>query len=334
VRIARATLLSRFGVPHPTLGTMVPTEGELVWFGSGKSGLLIQEDLLTPRRRHFYVEIDGAGNVLRQTLLATFGEEAYLRFLGTEAGQGFAWFSIERYDPPSPPPAGQQPTHTHARGPKELALLRLDLLTLATREVAKVALPARPLVTMYEDRVHVFPSDDFTRFALVEYDELQIQLPPPAASVFVVDASTGTSFAVPAMKTTYGAAFSRDGKHLFLGSAELGTVARVDLAAQRIDKTASGPQLTHDFVISPSGKNLFILGSQTDYGVCDLPDLVHCRTAAHAPGLARAMSQHFGAGVASLDGRFFVLEDALPPGPSVTRGLGPPVKMVVGRFVE
>jgi hypothetical protein len=51
VTISGAVLLNRFGTWQASLGSTLPPDGELVWFGSGKSGLLLQDSLLTGSRR-------------------------------------------------------------------------------------------------------------------------------------------------------------------------------------------------------------------------------------------------------------------------------------------
>ena len=58
-------------------------------------------------------------------------------------------------------------------------------------------------------------------------------------------------------------AFSADGRYAYLGSAQRGTISRIDIAAARIDKQVAGPRFLHHLVISPSGTKLFALASSS-----------------------------------------------------------------------
>jgi DNA-binding beta-propeller fold protein YncE len=159
--------------------------------------------------------------------------------------------------------------------------------------------------------VRVHAAADFSRFAIVEYVEDGVGMAP--GQVYVVDPAAGASFSVPAPPAAYGVAFSPDGKYIYLGSAQRGTISRIDIAAGRIDKQVTGPRFLHHLVISPTGARLFALASSSSYAVYDLPDLRARSDAAHPPGVAPAMVELHGHGVASLDGAFFVAPDAEDP---------------------
>jgi hypothetical protein len=63
-------------------------------------------------------------------------------------------------------------------------------------------------------------------------------------------------------------------------------------------------------VISRNGTRLFALASSSSYAVYDLPDLKARSDAAHPAGVAAAMVELHGHGVASLDGAYFIAPDA------------------------
>jgi DNA-binding beta-propeller fold protein YncE len=146
--------------------------------------------------------------------------------------------------------------------------------------------------------------------------------------VYLIDGATGASFAVPAPPTVYGVAFAPDGRYAYLGSAQRGTISRVDLAAQKIDKQVAAPRFLHHLVVSPGGK-LFALATSSAYAVYDLPDLKARTDATHPAGVAPAMAQLSGNGVASLDGGWFVAPDAENP-----RHPPPDRSYVIARIVD
>src|SRR5262249_26124297 len=143
-----------------------------------------------------------------------------------------------------------------------------------------------------EHAVRVHAAADFSRFAIVEYVEDGVGMAP--GQVYIADPAAGTSFAVPAPPAAYGVAFSPDGRYVYLGSAQRGTISRVATAAGRIDKQVSAPRSLHHLVISSSGTRLFALASSNTYAVYDLPDL-KARTDATPPaGVAPAMVELHG----------------------------------------
>jgi hypothetical protein len=311
-------------------GGVHPPSASLVVYHHGTSGLLLVDDFLTTGgRRHVYAEVDTkTGTFGRRSELGTFNEETYLHLVGAEPNGKRAWFWREHYDA-SP---GAKP-HEHARGPKELVLVSLDLETLAAKDVIHVPLPARKMVSRYEDRLSVHAASDFSRFAVVEYDEDLIHL-TPSASVFVLDVASASSFAVPAMKTTYGVAFDREGKYLYLASAN-GLVARVDLAAKKIDKKVPGPTVIHDIAVSAHGGTLFVLASDRRFAMYDLPDLTKRRDVPFSSSIRESAERCFDGCVVSRDGQFFVMGERHPTkGPTVTIGVGPPSSFLVTRLVD
>jgi DNA-binding beta-propeller fold protein YncE len=146
--------------------------------------------------------------------------------------------------------------------------------------------------------------------------------------VRVVERATGATFEVPAPPAAYGVAFAPDGKYLYLGSSQRGTVTRIDLAARKIDKQVAGPRFLHHLVIAPNGRTLYALASSSMYSVYDLPDLKARTEHAHPSDLAPAMAQLSGHGMASADGAYFVAPDVDTAQHGDTRGY------VIARFAD
>jgi DNA-binding beta-propeller fold protein YncE len=293
VSTTRSTLERSFGAQ---------TEGELVMYTTSRAAFHVSSHYLERGGHHWYVELDPkTGKLGRTVSLGQFGDETDYFFIGTDPLQGAAWFYYLKYG---------ETTAKHTHGPKELVLQRVDTNTLALTEVMTIALPARAMKSGYEDRLTVHHAPDFTRFAVVEYDEHAFKT-KPAGQVYVVDPDKRTTFSIPALDTNYGVAFSRDGAYIYLASSQLGSIARVDIAKQTIDKTVSGPSLTHDIVISPNGGSLFVIGSAKTYTEVTLPALSNRTSKQHSALVAPGAAQLSGAGQVSQDGRYYVLPEAM-----------------------
>ncbi|HEU4734326.1 MAG TPA: hypothetical protein VFT22_40820 [Kofleriaceae bacterium] len=289
VQARRALFERRFGAARGG-GVSVP-QGEIAVFGGGIVGLALTETTAGPARRAWYAELDAVtGKLVRTAGLATLGAGEQLEIIGADPTGDAAWFAITLVD-------GRR---------RALALRRLDLATLEVRDAQRIELPLRTTAG-HEHAVTVHAAADFSRFAIVEYAEDGVRMAP--GHVYIVDPAAGTSLAVPAPPTTYGVAFAPDGRYVYLGSAQQGTISRVNLAAGRIDKQVAAPRYLHHLVVSPSGTRLFALASSNRYAVYDLPDLTARADATHAPGVAPAMAQLSGHGVASLDGAYFVVPE-------------------------
>lgn len=293
VRIKRATIERYFGVARDG-GVAVPRV-DVVLFRPDRAGLVVLEpgETTASARRSWYIEIDPAtGKLLRAAGLARLAAGEYLQIVGADAARDQAWFAIAS--------AG------------EVVLRRIELHSLAVTDEARIPLTVAKVRTGYEREPRVHAAPDFSRFAVVEYHEAGRGMAP--GLVHVIDPATRATFAVPAPPTAYGVAFSRDGRHLYLGSSQLGTISRVDLAAGKIDKQVAGPRQLHHLVVSPGGTRLLALSSSTSYAAFDLPDLKRRTDHPHPAGLAALMAQLFGAGVVALDGAYFVVPDATPRG--------------------
>lgn len=292
---ARRTLFERrFGVSRG--GSVAVPQGDVVMYRDGVVGLALASAAVITPRRYWYAELDArTGKLLRVADLAALRDGEQLEVIGADMYAGAAWFAVTRLGP-------------HGRS---LVLRRLDLGSLEQQDEQRVALPARAESRGHEHSVTVHAAADFSRFAIVEYAEDGVGMAP--GHVYVVDPVAGTSFAVAAPPAAYGVAFSADGRHIYLGSAQRGTISRIDVAGGRIDKQVAGPRFLHHLVISPSGKKLFALASSSSYAVYDLPDLQARSDATHPAGLAAAMAELHGNGVASLDGAYFVAPEAEDP---------------------
>jgi hypothetical protein len=294
-------------------------EGRLVNLDASTVGMWLSGDTLQPTQKHWYVELDrNTGARKRAVMFGELDDHSVIELLGTDVAGGALWFSIMRFADG----VGTGLYSWHAAGPVDVVFRRVDLKTLKTSDPAIQKLPARVMKSGYEDYITMHHAADFSRFALVEYDEDGLN-PTPPARVYVIDPHKGTSWSVPAMDTTYGVAFSRDGRYLFLASNQKGKLARVDLAAMRIDKTIQIPLYTGQAIISPNGSSLFVLANSDRYTTYDLA-LGRPQALAHAAQAARAFAEFGGVGCGTPDGKYFVLEDAIPPGPhTITIKLSP-----------
>jgi hypothetical protein len=303
LEVSRATLIRRYGHYDVARKTTLPPDGELVAYEPERAGLYLSDDVLIATRRHWYVEVDPrSGKIKREVSLGFYADDEELHLIGADPVHHAAWFYLEQFG------SGRDSSMHRTSGPDQLVLRRLDLATLDVTDEVKLRLPARRMKSGYEDRITVHAAADYARFAVVEYDEAGLHL-APAASVYFLDPDAKTSFAVPALETTYGVAFAPDGKYAYLASARLGTIARVDLVTKQIDKRVAGPALTHHAAVTPGGK-LLVLGTSSHYTTFDLPDLGKRADKDHARGVAAAASEMHGAGHVSADGRYFVLPDA------------------------
>jgi len=255
--------------------------------------------------RYSYVEVDSkTGRVVRSAALGTSTGATDMYFVGTDSERGDAWFSVEQYSGPREPSRG----FARAKSATSITLRRIDLGTFAISDDATVTLSERPQPGPLEIHLTVHPADDFSRFAIVEYWEEPYKL-SPAGNVYVVETATATSFSIPAPPVTYGAAFSRDAKYLYLSSAQNGKVSRVDLATHKIDQTVTGPKLTHHLAISPDDHDVIALVSGARYVDFDLPSLRGTERT-HDKRLAPAFESLFGGGVVTRYGGYVVLEQA------------------------
>lgn len=300
-------------------------EGELVSYTPAKVGLHITDGILERARHHWYVELDTrSGKIARTVSLGTFGDDAELVFVATDGARDTAWFTLATYG------EGLR-DHSHVHGPTALVLRKLDLDTLQSTDAMTIALPGRPMASGYEDQLSVHHAPDYSWFAVAEYDEKAFHS-KPAAQVYFLDPDHGASFAVPALDTTYGIAFSRDGAYAYLGSSQLGTIARVDMAAHKIDKTTTGPTLTHDFAISPDGSKLFVIGSSRKYGELALPKLAGRTAHEHDPAVAPGAEQLSSGGHLSSDGRYYVLREAVTV--RKDRSVTDPHELVIAKITD
>jgi hypothetical protein len=287
IQAKRALLEKQFGRVHD--GAVSPPQGEIVVYRDGIVGVALSEAAAGPTRHYWYAELDArTGKLVRRADLATVRSGDQLQVVGADADGTAAWFAI---------------TEVRPRG-RTVLLRRLDLGSLERRDEQRVALTVRG---GRDHAVHIYAAADFSRFAVVEYYEDGVQMAP--GQVYIADPAAATVITIPAPPTTYGVAFSPDRKYVYLGSAQRGTISRVDVAAGRIDKQVAAPRNLHHLVVSPSGTKLLALATSATYAVYDLPDLKVRSDATHVAAIAPAMIELHGEGVASLDGAFFVVPD-------------------------
>lgn len=285
-------------------GDVLKPSVEVLLLAPRRVGLHVS-DTLGEARRNWYVELDRkTGAIVRTIELGTFAGEVDFCFLATDLARGAVWFYYERYAKP------RDAKSRRSAGPEELVVRRLDLATRAVADVVAVPLPARAMKSGYEDQLRAHASGDGLHFAFVEYDEDAFHT-TPHAQVYFVDPYAGTAFAVPAFDTTYGVAFARDGHHAYLASHSHGTIARVNLGRQEIDRTIAGPKLVQRIAVSPSGGHLFVFCLGDSYTVYDLPKLDHRVDRKYPAELVAAGKQLFNDGGLSLDGATFLLGEAL-----------------------
>jgi hypothetical protein len=293
VATKRATLERKYGVSRGG-GVAVP-QGEVATYREGVVGIAFAEAAVTTSRRYWYAELEAAsGKLVRSAGLATLRDGEQLETLGGDPAGRAVWFAITRRAPSG----------------RTLVLRRFDLATLEARDEQRITLPARADHGR-EHGVRVHASPDFSRFAIVEYVEDGVGMAP--GHVYIVEPAADSSFSVPAPAAAYGVAFSSDRRYIYLGSAQRGTISRIDVAAGKIDKQVPGPRFLHHLVISPSGTRLFALASSSSYAVYDLPDLKVRSDGQHPAGVAAAMAELHGNGIASSDGAFFVAPEAENP---------------------
>ncbi|HEY0193655.1 MAG TPA: hypothetical protein VGC42_21205 [Kofleriaceae bacterium] len=306
VKARRATLERRFGSRRN--GVALPPQAEVVLYREGITGLAV-EQVTDSARRLWYAELDARGRIVRSAELASLTEDSQLAIVGADPTGSEAWFAV---------------TET-AGGHRTVALRRLDLATLAVHDEQRVALIPRGRGGDHAVTVHA--AADFSQFAIVEYVEADVGMSP--GHVYIVDPASGASFTVVAPPTAYGVAFSADNRYIYLGSAQHGTISRIDVAAHKLDRQVAGPRYLHHLVISPGGTRLFALASSSSYAVYDLPDLRTRADAGHPAELAPAMAELHGNGIASLDGAFFIAPAAEP-----RRASSPDRSYLIARLVE
>jgi hypothetical protein len=295
----------RLGADDPQLGRVLPT-ANLVSYSPGTSlaGVVFSTSIMGPGRAVYGEVNTKSGAIGRTAELATIrAPYDYVDTVGVERAGRTLVYTTVRF------PAGGT---AETRGAEEVAVSRLTVASLKTEVVARVRLPGRRREDSLTGDVK-FPAAGLDPaghwLAFAEYWEEGMKLTPPAR-LYVVDLTTGASFSLPAPSTTYGFAYSPDGKYLYVGSAESGVVSRIDLAKKAVDLRKRGPQRIMDFVVGPGGKKLVVVAQQRTYTTFDLPDLSH-RTDAAFPGrVGETAYTYGGGGLGAPDGHaFFLPED-------------------------
>lgn len=270
--------------------------GELVSYRPDRVGVLVRDGGLG-RESSRYVEVAPASKTATRSVELGPYNVAGLQFLGTDPVTDVAWFAVVRNHP-------QRPEM------RQLVLRSLNLQTLSITDHVQVPMRRRTSKSGYESWLEFHPSADFTRFAAVEYAEDGIEMDP--AKVWVIDVERFSWFDIEAPSTAYAAVFSADLAYLYLASNERGTIERVDLERQRVDKKVFGLKAAHHLGISPDSGRLYAVGSSAYHASFELPDLAGRRTGAFVPPVRHPMRYLFGGGAMATDGRFFVVEGDFP----------------------
>jgi hypothetical protein len=249
---------------------LVP-RGSLVSYDGARAGFLFV-DSLGADHDQWFAELDAhTGAVLRQTRLARRKSFDEVKVIGTHAGR--VYFGIQTFD--ADRLAALHYAHEHSPG--SFVVRVLDLATLQISDVATVALPARAQVAPLEDELYFQHSQDYSQIAIFEYWESVRPLTPEGRG-YIVDTTTGTSFAFAIPPVVYAAAFAPDDRFLYFSSNETGAVGRVNLTERRVDLLVHGPKHTGTAVITPDGSHLALLASPAKtYVTFALPALVAAR---------------------------------------------------------
>ncbi|HMG24525.1 MAG TPA: hypothetical protein VK607_24480, partial [Kofleriaceae bacterium] len=176
VAAKRSLLERRYGIARG--GSVAVPQGEVAVYRGGVVGIALVEAAVNTSRRHWYVELDSTGKLVRSAGLATLRDGEQLEIIGADPAGSAVWFAI---------------TRRAARG-RTLVLRRLDLDTLEAQDEQQITLAARADHGR-EHAVRVRAAADFSRFAIVEYVEDGVRMAP--GQVFIADPATGGSFAVP-----------------------------------------------------------------------------------------------------------------------------------------
>jgi hypothetical protein len=297
----RGTLVDRFGLPYPEIGRMAPI-GALVALERDRFGLYLHDSWSVETRRHWYAELDRAsGKLTRSVEIGTFDPKHEVSFIGTNAKTREVWFYIERFGE-----ARNKKLNKHySAGPVEVTFRKLDLATLTSKDISVPLAPRKLESGVGNGSVHHAP--DFSRFVIAEYaDTVKHGAAPPKA--YVVDAKTGGVFAVSTFGTTYGVAFSRDGRHIYLASNYEQKLSRVDIAKRGVDKVVDLPTRAHHAVVR--GSNVIVYGNH-QIVACDLTTLA-LRIVPTTKLIADVLRGFYGDGRPSTDGPYFVIRQDKP----------------------
>jgi hypothetical protein len=296
IDVPREPMQRRFA-PNDT----IPPAGTLVSYDGNHAGFLF-EDRLGADHVQAFAELDVHRAKLGRSIRIAQGN-AETRVIGTH--DGVVWFGVAIYDGPRRPDLH----YAHDNQARQFVIRTLDLATLRVRDVAAVDLPHRPEHSSLDEEMTVQHSADYSHVAVFEYWESVAPLSPPGRG-FVIDTDSGTAFSVEVPPVVYASAFSPDGRFLYCSSDETGALVRIDLAAQRIERTVRGPKHTGNAAITADGKSLLLFSSPAKtYVAFDLDSLTAQELKLPA-GLAPAF-ELIGAAALSDDGAHLLVQD--PP---------------------
>ncbi len=135
-----------------------------------------------------------------------------------------------------------------------------------------------PVRTYSSYSIDVFMAADGSKIGFVEYDEPvnrktgagSIQNPP--AQTYVYDVASQKLQTFQSDVTSYGRAFSRDGRYLYLASNAMARLTAYDLESGQKIKTVPSPRNSFFAVVSPNDKWIYVFG-KTEVRIYDRASL-------------------------------------------------------------
>jgi hypothetical protein len=134
----------------------------------------------------------------------------------------------------------------------QVSLIQLDPKTMTTKVLATMKSTATS--------GHWYPNADRTRFAYAEYSEKSQGVIHPPAKLHVLLPSE--HFEVLAPVSPYGGAWTLDNTTFYIGSNELQTIQRLDIATKELTQVASKQGRIQGFFLTPNGKTMLVITRQ------------------------------------------------------------------------
>jgi hypothetical protein len=228
-----------------------------------RAGIVVESRALRhPAVRYLYVEFSARqGHRRHLWRLADTDGDQQLELLGFDAAGQQLHFYVEQY---RPPPGferrGLIPHVSKLVGPSSLSVHRLQTASGRRDVLAELTLPGRRGGVLGAPRTVLGPGGRW--FAYAEYSELGVSVggvPPVLVAIELGGQRRQVRTTAPV--TPYGLSFDRSERYLFVGSHQLGRVARLDLAGGGVDRSVRAPERIHRLFVSPSGGRLIILAT-------------------------------------------------------------------------
>lgn len=120
--------------------------------------------------------------------------------------------------------------------------------------------PRRKSDELFSHSISVEVSPDGKKLVFIEYDEGMLHNPGPQAYFLDVEKKTVAVSSVP--PTAYGRVFDREGRWLFLGSNQKGTLHRFNLETGAEELKVQASKTTFHFVLSPRSQYLMVFNKK------------------------------------------------------------------------